>query len=123
MRKTVHLTATTEQFFNARHAAHETPNFSAHINAAFEQLALIAETEKPDLSADEWAEIYNVYAGSDLTRPALPLNLAADLLAHYGATLPKQTPCPDLVYKLADFTQAQQLAIVDAARVFWASAE
>ena len=66
----------------------------------------------------EWVELYNVYAGSDLTRLVLPFDLADDLKAHYG-TLPKDLTA--LYDKLAGMTQAQQFAVIDAVRLFWAN--
>ena len=98
----------------------ENKNYSAHVNNAFEQLAHLARTEKPELSKSEWIEIYNVYAGSDLTRLAMPFDLADDLRTHYG-TLPQDLTA--LYDKLAGMTQAQQFAVLDAVRVYWASGE
>lgn len=122
MKKSVHITDASLQYMQAR--ADEI-NYSAAINAAFEQLAHLARAEMPDLSAAEFAEVCNVYAGSDMTRVVLPLNLAADILTHYGATIPSQIPAEaaSLVERLAHMTQAQQFALADAVRVFWASAD
>ncbi|QLD33148.1 hypothetical protein [Mannheimia varigena] len=122
-KKSVHLTTTTEQYIADRTPQGETPNYSAHTNAAFALLLHIAKNEKPQLENSEWTEIYNVYAGSDLTKIALPLNIAADILEHYGATVPKQLndDVANLVNKLVDMTQSQQFAIIDAVRLFWAS--
>ena len=96
-------------------------NFSAAINAAFEQLAYLAQVENPALDDQDFAAVCNVYAGSDLSRIALPLNMARDLLDHYGATIPEQLPedVRDLVTTLARMTQAQQFALLDTVRVFW----
>ena len=118
-RKTVHITDATEKYIADRW---DEPNWSGSINAAFNQLAFLAATEKPELSKEDWAEIYNIYAGSDLTRIVLPINLAADLLIHYGATIPSQLPenCQPLIEKLAAMSQAQQFAIIDNTRLFWA---
>ena len=81
--------------------------------------------QNPTLSAEEWTEVYNIYAGSDLTRCVLPFNLAKDLLDHYGATLPRDLPdnCIPLVERLADMTQAEQFSIIDNVRVFWANVD
>ncbi|THA04373.1 hypothetical protein [Rodentibacter pneumotropicus] len=124
-KKSIHLTALTAQYIIDRTQQGERANYSAHINSAFSQLAHIAQAEKPTLTSDEWIELYNVYAGSDLTKLSLPLNLASDLLTHYGATVPKQLNITAAVLadKLVDMTQAQQFAIIDAVRVFWASGE
>jgi len=120
MKKSVHLTEASEKYLAARFGEGGI-NFSAGINGAIEQLSHIARAECPALSEDEWAELYNVYAGSDLSRLALPLNVARDLLDHYGATIPEQLPedVRDLVTTLARMTQAQQFALLDAVRVFW----
>lgn len=120
MKKSVHLTEASEKYLAAR-ASVGGVNYSAGINGAIEQLSHIARAECPALSEDEWAELYNVYAGSDLSRLALPLNVARDLLDHYGATIPEQLPedVRDLVTTLARMTQAQQFALLDAVRVFW----
>lgn len=95
-------------------------NFSAAINAAFELLAYLAQVENPALDDQDFAAVCNVYAGSDLSRIALPLNMARDLLDHYGATIPEQLPADvhGLVTTLARMTQAQQFALLDAVRVF-----
>ena len=121
MKKSVHLSAKTERFINNR-ALDDSPNFSGQINSAIEVLTHLAQAEKPALSNSDWTGLYNAYAGSDLTRLALPLNLARDLLAHYGATVPSQLPDQQaLIEQLVKMTQAQQYAIIDAVRVFWAA--
>lgn len=122
MKKSIHLTAESVAYMAAR--AGEI-NFSAAVNAAFEQLAHLARTEMPTLDDEELAELCNVYAGSDLTRIALPINLAADLMTHYGATITSQLPdnCQNLVEHLVTMTQAQQFSLLDKVRVFWRSAE
>lgn len=124
MKKSVHLTEASEKYLVTR-APVGGVNYSAGINGAIEQLSHIARVECPSLGKDEWVELYNVYAGSDLSRFALPLNLAADLLTHYGATVPSQLDdeVAALVERLARMTQAQQFAIIDAVRVFWAGSD
>lgn len=121
-KKSVHLTKETESYLADRTLQGESANYSAFINNAFSVLSHLAK-DVPALDKSEWVELYNVYAGSDLTRLALPLNLAADLLTHYGATVPSQTPCPALVERLAELNQAQQFAVIDKVRVYWASCE
>nr|DAS42692.1 MAG TPA: hypothetical protein [Caudoviricetes sp.] len=120
MKKSVHLTADSVGYIEARTGEGEM-NFSASINAAFEQLAYLARAELPDITDVDFSLLCNVYAGSDLSRIALPLNLARDLLDHYGATIPQQLPedVRDLVTTLARMSQAQQFALIDAVRVFW----
>lgn len=123
-RKSIHLTEKTEKHIISRHTGTDkTPNWSGSINAAFDMLAHLAAAEKPNLSAAEWAELYNVYSGSDFKKTPLPLNLAADLLKHHGATLPRELPqcCLKLVETLADLTQAQQYAAIDNVRRFLSS--
>nr|DAI25253.1 MAG TPA: hypothetical protein [Caudoviricetes sp.] len=124
-RKSIYFNEFSENFVAERTAQGETANYSANVNAAFEMLAHLAQSATPTLSAEEWAEVYNIYAGSDLTRRVLPLNLAKDLLDNYGATLPRDLPdnCIPLVERLADMTQAEQYAVLDAVRVFWAKGE
>lgn len=121
-KKSVHLTKETENYLAERTQQGETPNYSAFINNAFSVLSEIAK-ECPEINENEWIELYNVYTGSDLTRLALPLNLAADLLTHYGATVPNQTPYPELVNKLATLRQAEQFALIDKVRVFLANSD
>ena len=124
MKKSVHLTADSVAYMEARSYAGDV-NFSAAINAAFEQLAYLARSENPALDAQNFAAVCNVYAGSDLSRIALPLNVARDVLDHYGATIPEQLPedMRGLVTTLARMSQAQQFALVDAVRVFWCKAD
>jgi hypothetical protein len=117
-KKSIHLSGAAEQYIADRTAQAEKPNLSAHINNAFEQLAHLTRAEKPELSKSEWVELYNVYAGSDLTRLVMPFDLADDLRTHYG-TLPQDLTA--LYDKLAEMTQAQQFAVLDAVRVYWAS--
>ena len=116
----VHLSKTTLQYVTDRTPQGEQKGLSAHINNAFEQLAHLARVEKPKLSKSEWVELYNIYAGSDLTRLAMPFDLADDLRTHYG-TLPQDLTA--LYDKLSEMTQAQQFAVLDAVRVYWASGE
>ena len=116
----VHLSKTALQYVTDRTPQGEQKGLSAHINNAFEQLAHLTRAEKPELSKSEWGELYNVYAGSDLTRLVMPFDLADDLRTHYG-TLPQDLTA--LYNKLAGMTQAQQFAVRDAVRVYWASGE
>ena len=116
----VHLSKTALQYVTDRTPQGEQKGLSAHINNAFEQLAHLARAEKPKLSKSEWVELYNVYAGSDLTRLVMPFDLTDDLRTHYG-TLPQDLTA--LYEKLAGMTQAQQFSALDAVRVYWASGE
>lgn len=116
----VHISDKTWQYITDRTQQGEQKGLSAHINNAFAQLAHLAHAEKPELSKSEWVELYNVYAGSDLTRIALPFDLAEDLITHYG-TLPQDLTA--LYDKLAGMTQAQQFAVIDSVRLYWASGE
>lgn len=116
----VHLSDKTWQYITDRTIQDAQKGFSAHINNAFEQLAYLARVEKPTLSKSEWIELYNVYAGSDLTRLIMPFDLANNLRTHYG-TLPQNLTA--LYEKLLGMTQAQQFAVLDAVRVYWASGE
>lgn len=117
-KKSVHISQTAEIYISDRTLQGENKNYSAHINNAFEQLAHLAQAEKPELSKSEWVELYNVYAGSDLTRLAMPFDLADDLRTHYGKVPQDLTALYD---KLAGMTQAQQFAALDVVRVYWAS--
>ncbi len=113
----VHLSKGALQYVTDRTPQGEQKGLSAHINNAFEQLAHLAQVEKPELSKSEWIELYNIYAGSDLTRLVMPFDLADDLRTHYG-TLPQDLTA--LYDKLSEMTQAQQFAVLDAVRLFWA---
>lgn len=119
-KKSIHISENAELYITDRTLQGENKNYSAHINNAFAQLAHLAKSEKPLLESQEWVELYNVYAGSDLTRLALPFDLADDLRTHYG-TLPQDLTA--LHDKLSIMTQAQQFAVIDAVRVFWASGD
>ena len=116
----VHLSKTALQYVTDRTQQGEQKGLSSYINSAFEQLAHLARAEKPELSKSEWVELYNVYAGSDLTRFVMPFDLADDLRTHYG-NLPQNLTA--LYDKLSAMTQAQQFAVLDAVRVYWASGE
>lgn len=117
-KKSVHISQTAEIYISDRTLQGENKNYSAHINNAFEQLAHLTRAEKPELSKSEWVELYNVYAGSDLTKLVMPFDLADDLRTHYG-TLPQDLTA--LCNKLSEMTQAQQFAVLDAVRIYWAS--
>lgn len=119
-KKSVHISQNAEIYISDRTLQGENKNYSAHINNAFEQLAHLAQAEKPKLSKSEWVELYNVYAGSDLTRLVMPFDLADDLRTHYG-TLPQDLTA--LYEKLSDMAQAQQFAVLDSVRVYWASGD
>ncbi len=119
-KKSVHISQTAEIYISDRTLQGENKNYSAHINNAFEQLAHLAQAEKPELSKSEWVELYNVYAGSDLTRLVMPFDLADDLRTHYGKVPLDSTA---LYEKLLEMTQAQQFAVLDAVRVYWVSGE
>lgn len=123
-RKSIHLVERSEQFIADRTQG-ETPNYSGFINSQLALLDHLAKAEKPNLSNEDWIELYNVYAGRDLTRIATPINVARDLMDHHGATSTSQLPenCKPLVELLVNLTQAHQYAIVDAVRVYWASGE
>ena len=116
----VNLSKNALQYITDRTQQGEQKGLSAHINNAFEQLAHLARVEKPELSKSEWIELCNIYAGSDLTRLAMPFDLADDVRTHYG-TLPQELTA--LYDKLAGMTQAQQFAVIDSVRVYWASGE
>ena len=116
----VHLSKGALQYVTDRTPQGEQKGLSAHINNAFEQLAHLARVEKPELSKSEWIELYTIYAGSDLTRLVMPFDLADELRTHYGALAQDLTA---LYNKLAGMTQAQQFAVLDAVRVYWASGE
>nr|DAP82253.1 MAG TPA: hypothetical protein [Caudoviricetes sp.] len=122
-RRSIYFNEQSENFVNERTEQGETANYSANVNSAFEMLEHLAKSEKPTLSDEDWMEMYNIYAGSNLMRRVLPLNLAKDLLDYYGATLPRDLPdnCILLVERLADMTQTQQYAVLDAVRIYWAS--
>ena len=124
-RKSIYFNEFSENFVAERTTQGETANYSANVNAAFEMLAHLAKSSTPTLSVEEWTELHNIYAGSDLTRCVLPLNLAKDLLDNYGATLPRDLPdnCIPLVERLADMTQVEQFSIIDNVRVFWANVD
>ena len=117
-KKSIHISEKAELYITDRTLQGENKNYSAHINNALEQLAHLARAERPTLPESEWIALYNVYAGSDLTRLAIPFDLADDLRAHYG-TLPQDLTA--LHDKLSRMTQAQQFAVIDAVRLFWAS--
>ena len=119
-KKSIHISQNAELYITDRTLQGENKNYSAHVNNAFEQLTHLAKAEKPTLSKSEWAELYNVYAGSELTRFVLPFDLANDLLDHY-ATLPQELN--ELHDKLITMTQAQQFAVLDCIRKYWANGE
>lgn len=120
-KRSVQLNEQTETYINQRNTTDDKPNISSHLNQAIAQLNYLSRTERPELTIQEWRELYNVYAGSDMTMIALPIDLANDVLVHYGANVPQQTDCSELVLKLREMTQIQQYALIDAVRIYWAN--
>ena len=117
MKRSIHLSESSEAYIAARA---KKPVVSAEINAAFTMLQHLARENMPDLTAIEWAEILDTYRSKDLTKIPLPLNIAGDILAHYGVIVPSQL-LPQILglpEKLVAFSQAQQFAILDAVRIY-----
>lgn len=75
----------------------------------------------PELTTPEWVRILDAHRGV-ITDDLRPYRLASDLMDDYGTIdladlQPEQAA---LVRKLHDMTQAQQWAILDVVKRFWA---
>jgi len=117
MKRSIHLSESSEAYLASRA---RNPVVSAEINGALAMLQHLARENLPELSEAEWAEIVAVYRDRDLTKIPLPLNIAGDILAHYGVIIPSQLlpQIQGLPEKFVAFSQVQQFAILDAVRIY-----
>lgn len=120
-RKNIHFNRSSENYLQKRNPKGQI-NYSGSIKWAFEMLEHLALDCRPDLNMQEWAEVYKIYRDADLSKVNLPMNIAADMMKYYGATVNSQLPefCRPFVEKLAAMSQYQQFAVLDAVRVYWA---
>ena len=126
--RSIHLSENSELFVKANysHYSDEKPSFSVAVNDSLAMLQWLKKSSLPeDLLDDDWTELYNMYAGSDMTRMAVPLDIARDLLDHYGTNITGYLPgsAQSLFQKLKGYTQAQQFSIKCYVREFWNGAD
>lgn len=126
--RSIHLTAESESYINANYSRYtdDKPSFSAAINDSLTMLRWLKKISLPnDLYDDDWAELYNIYAGSDMTRMSIPFDIARDLLDYYGTNIVSRLPnnAQSLYSKLQSYSQAEQFAIKCYVREFWNSAD
>lgn len=106
------------------HASKEGPKWSESINATFEQFRYLLRISLPELDQGEWATILNVYAGTYFPAHGVPARIASDMMDNLGEisieSLRIQNPeYADLVEKVHQFDQTQQLAILYFVQIFW----
>jgi hypothetical protein len=99
------------------------PKWSESINATFEQFRFLLRQSLPDLSMEEWQTLLNVYAGSYFPAHGVPARIASDMMDNIGAVDINKVDktYADLVRKIYDFNQTEQLAILYFIQIFWAN--
>ena len=112
--RSIHLSAEAETYIklNYSHYTDDKPSYSVAVNDSIAMLR-------------EWTELYNIYAGSDMTRMAIPFDIARDLLDYYGSNIVSRLPsnAQGLYNKLLGYSQAEQFAIKCYVREFWNCAD
>ena len=94
--RSIHLSAEAETYIklNYSHYTDDKPSYSVAVNDSIAMLRWLKKSSVPDdLFDDEWTELYNIYAGSDMTRMAIPFDIARDLLDYYGSNIVYTTSC------------------------------
>ena len=77
--RSIHLSAEAETYIklNYSHYTDDKPSYSVAVNDSIAMLRWLKKSSVPDdLFDDEWTELYNIYAGSDMTRMAIPFDIA-----------------------------------------------
>ena len=102
----------------------ESASPSSVINAALERYRWVCSQSLPDLTAQEWQSILNVYAGSEMSSYSPPYRVASDMMDDIGAVdiaavADNDPDYAELVRKTHAMTQAEQLAIIDFCQRFW----
>jgi hypothetical protein len=106
--------------------AEEGPRWSEAINATFEQFRFLLREALPELDADEWETILNVYAGIYFPAHGVPARIASDMMDNLGEISVENVEAVNpgyaaLVKKVHAMPQAQQLAILYFVQIFWSS--
>ncbi len=101
-------------------AFHGSKNYSGSINAGLVLLEELMQKSKPELSENEWAILYNTYAGCAV-EINLPIRLAADVMDNLGVyditKMDQETA--GLIGKLSTMSQCEQAAILWQVKAFW----
>lgn len=118
----VYLTASTMTVLSKRQRdAGETVNLSGGLNEVVSRYAWLVKASLPDLGAEEWQTILNVYSGSVLDEFVAPARIASDMMDNVGAisleTLDQEYRA--LVEKAHGWSQAEQVAVLDFVQQFW----
>lgn len=126
--RSIHLSAEAETYIklNYSHYTDDKPSYSVAVNDSIAMLRWLKKSSVPDdLFDDEWTELYNIYAGSDMARMAIPFDIARDLLDYYGSNIVSRLPsnAQGLYNKLLGYSQAEQFAIKCYVREFWNCAD
>lgn len=102
------------------HPASDGPKWSEAINATFEQFRFLLRTSLPELSADEWQTILNVYAGCYFPAHGVPARIASDMMDNVGAVDINELSedYAALVRKAHAMSQVEQLAVLYFVQMF-----
>jgi hypothetical protein len=128
MKKSVFLSSKTVEWIECTtkiyHPASDGPKWSEAINATFEHLRFLLKNSLPDLSAEEWEIILNVYAGCYMPAHGVPARIASDMMDDLGEVsienVRKNLPAyADLVIKIHALSQTEQFAILYFVQIFW----
>lgn len=96
-------------------------SLSEHINAMIERYDWIMRYSLPDMTAEQWQMLLNVYAGSEMTSYHPPYRIASDIMDCYGVLELSELDASlaETVRQIHAMSQAQQCAILDACQRFW----
>lgn len=97
------------------------PKWSECINATFEQFRYLLRDSLPELTADEWTVILNVYAGCYFPAHGVPARIASDMMDNIG-TIDINDVVDDyanLVRKVNGMSQLEQMAVLYFVQIFW----
>lgn len=94
---------------------------SAIVNSLLSRYRWMCQQSLPELSDGDWQTLLNVYAGCEMVSHPMPVRIASDILDEFGALeLAELEPeVADLARLARDWTQAEQLAVLDFCQRYW----
>jgi zona occludens toxin (predicted ATPase) len=128
LKKNVYFSDITQAIIEARVKSQETGfvSFSGQVNEMLKRYDHVMKISCPDLSTAQWQILLNVYNGCIISEYHRPYRIASDMMDSIGAIditqVEKSDPdFADLVRKMYDFSQLEQMAILDFIQNFWAN--
>ena len=122
IKKSVMLSPKTQEYIDARTREDEEVAWSETLNETFDMLKYISQCSLPELSKKEWDLILSVYAGHIQTPFRIPFRIASDIMDALGVIeIDEVVPeIKEIIKKIHKMSQAEQYAIMDFVRKFWA---